>query len=269
MSYSSIEASVQDGSPVELYQFEQGVSTWRFSSSQDQVVFNNVVFSPYPIQRDRVKQSQDVFKNTMKLRFPRGSEFASQFIGFSPDEITTVTIFRGHATDTLGEFEVYWKGRIMGASVSDQTVDLECEPIFTSLRRPGLRAKYEYTCRHTLYGRGCEVAKELYRLDGAIISASNGTDIQVAGANAQPDGYYVGGLLISPDSIGRFIVGQSGDILTINRPLASLIVAATVSIFPGCDHLLATCGGKFNNSEKFGGFPWVPTRNPFNGNSIV
>ena len=39
--------------------------------------------------------------------------------------------------------------------------------------------------------------------------------------------------------------------------------------FAGCDRTFATCQSKFGNSLNFGGFPWIPVKNPFAGDSIV
>ena len=56
---------------------------------------------------------------------------------------------------------------------------------------------------------------------------------------------------------------QYGSGLTLIYP-APLTPGETVSLYPGCDHTLQTCHGRFNNAENFGGFPWIPRRNPFN-----
>jgi hypothetical protein len=36
-----------------------------------------------------------------------------------------------------------------------------------------------------------------------------------------------------------------------------------VSYYPGCDRTRLTCSLKFGNIANFGGFPWVPQKNPF------
>jgi hypothetical protein len=40
-------------------------------------------------------------------------------------------------------------------------------------------------------------------------------------------------------------------------------------MYAGCDHLLATCRDRFSNVANFGGFPWIPQKNPFSGDAIV
>ena len=85
----------------------------------------------------------------------------------------------------------------------------------------------------------------------------------------QPDGYYTGGMIVAPDGSARFITAHSGDTVTMARPLASLAGGQTVAIYPGCDHLKETCKNKFNNLDNFGGFPWIPAKNPYSGSSIA
>lgn len=268
MTYSSYEESLDLGTPIELYEFTQGLKRWTFVSAADPVMFDSREYSPVPIKRNRIKQTMDTFQDDLKLDFPRGDEFAGQFLGFAPEIITTVTIRRGHYGDPDSEFIVYWKGRVMGGKASGNTISIECESVFTSIKRPGLRARYEYTCRHTLYSRGCGVNIEAYKHEGNV-NAVDGNDVFVDGATAYGDGYFTGGMLKSGDGTLRFITAHTGDALTLSRPIPGAIGETLVSIYPGCDHLKSTCINKFNNLDNFGGFPYIPGRNPFDGNSIV
>jgi uncharacterized phage protein (TIGR02218 family) len=270
VTYQTYETSTQRATPVELYEFTQGLQTWRRASGADEVPRLGLIYTPSSIQRDKVKQSTDIFKNGMKLTFSRDDSFASQFLGFAPEETTTVTILRGHYDDPDGEFVVYWKGRILSAKATESRIELECEPVYTSIRRPGLRAKFEFNCRHVLYGRGCGVNREAYRHDGTVIGVSGGLTVSVSGVSGVfPDGWFTGGIIFGPDGSSRFIVGHVGAEVTMSRPMSSVIGALEVRLYPGCDHLRGTCNTKFNNLDNFGGFPWIPSRNPFDGSSIA
>lgn len=268
MSYSDYENSRESGTPIELYEFVQGIQRWNYISGADLIVFGGQAYTPMPTQRDRIKQNSDIFKNGMKLSFPRDDPFASQFLGFAPEEITTVTIRRGHAGDPAEEFIVYWKGRILSASVSGNQIDLNCESIFTSISRPGLRARFEYSCRHTLYAKGCNVNREAFKVTGAVLSIDGSIRVSVGAAGTKPDGYFTGGILLAPDGSSRFITDHVGDLVTLTRPVVSLSGGQVVDLYPGCDHLRGTCLNKYNNLPNFGGFPFIPGRNPFDGSSL-
>ena len=56
--------------------------------------------------------------------------------------------------------------------------------------------------------------------------------------------------------------------LTLSRAVPGLLTGAAITLYPGCDHTRATCAAKFANLDNFGGFPWIPTRNPFDGGSL-
>lgn len=269
MTYNAYEESTQLGTPVELYEFVQGPQQWYYTSCSSPISRLGISYTPMSVSRDRVKVSGDIFKDGVKLSFNRGDAFANQFLAFAPEDVTTVTILRGHYGDPDEQYIVYWKGRVVGAKVSGNQIDVECESVFTSIKRPGLRARFEYGCRHTLYLSGCGVDKEAYRFNGQATAITGGLNVAVAGASLQPDGYYAGGMLVTVAGVPRFITGHVGGVVTLARPLADLAVGDTVALYPGCDHLKETCKNKFNNLDNFGGFPFIPGRNPFDGSSIV
>jgi len=191
VSYLSVENSVNQGAPIELYEFIRGTSSWRYASCADAVTYNARTYEPLPIIRDRIKQGTDAFKNDIKLTFPRDNEFAAQYITFAPDDVTTVNIYRGHAVDN--NFITYWKGRIIGVEISGNEVTIDCESVFTSIKRPGLRAVFEYTCRHALYGISCRAAPSSFEVSGTISNISgNGLVITSTAAGAFPSGYFTG-----------------------------------------------------------------------------
>jgi uncharacterized phage protein (TIGR02218 family) len=41
-----------------------------------------------------------------------------------------------------------------------------------------------------------------------------------------------------------------------------------LSLYPGCDHSMATCISKFNNLVNYGGFPYMTQKNPWSNVSI-
>jgi hypothetical protein len=43
----------------------------------------------------------------------------------------------------------------------------------------------------------------------------------------------------------------------------------TVNLYPGCNKSMDHCINRFDNILNYGGFPWIPGKNPFGGTSIV
>lgn len=268
MSYSSSELSVDNGQPVELFKFSQGAQNWYYTSGPDNVVYLAAEYIQSQISRSSISQSSDITKSTLTLEFPRDHEFASQFLGYTPDLITTITIFRSHATDTSVEWVAYWKGRVISSKASGSIIELECEPVFTSMRRIGLRARYQKTCRHTLYSISCGVNIAAFKTT-TTVQSSTGWAIVNTASGLQPDGYYTGGLVQLASGALRFIVKHVGSTLHLSRPFIEDISGATIDIYPGCDHLKSTCNAKFANGDNFGGFPYAPNKNPFGSSAIT
>lgn len=65
----------------------------------------------------------------------------------------------------------------------------------------------------------------------------------------------------------RAIVAHDGATLTLATPLPPLALAdikqRRVTLFAGCDYTMPTCKGTFNNVARFGGYPYIPIKNPF------
>lgn len=272
MAFSTYETSADSGSPFELYEFVQGLKRWNYTSLPDKLTRLGQVYEPTAATREKVKQTVNVFKDGTSINFPRDSEFALQFLGSIPDLVTSITILRGHYGDPDGEFITYFKGKVAGAKANGNTITLDLESVFTSVRRPALRARFEYICRHSLYSQPCGVNREAYKHEGTIsssvIASQNKTVVSVTGASLRPNGYYTGGLFIASDGTARFVVGHTGDFLTLNRAVPGLNGGDPVTIYPGCDHSTATCQSKFNNLDNNGGFPYIPSLNPFGGTSV-
>jgi len=275
MTYQSIETSQELGQPVELYQFvKNGVTTHYTNYFQDLTIGSNV-FKTANIKRTNFEISSGMDNAGLSLTMPIDDDFSKELVGVSDDYVTTVTISRGHSTNPAGTYVVYWKGRIVTTEAMEMSVKIVCESVFTSLKRSGVRARFQKSCRHALYSSTCKVNPEAYG-QNATLTSVNGVTLTVPVAANQPDGWYVGGMLKASNGAFSFIVRHSGASLTISRQSGFIEdymnsnSTMPVVIYPGCDRNRGDTGcGKFNNLLNFGGFPWMPSRNPLGGKSIL
>lgn len=288
MTYSSIETSVAEGRPYFLYQFVEGDQVWRFTSRAAAWTSagsgeTEIEWEPAAIAHGDVVQTSEIERGRLELTWPLSHPFARRFLAPLGNTPVTLTIFRGHE-QVLSETVAHWKGRVVGAEVEGQRILLQAESIFSTLRRAGVRAKYQRLCRHALYGRGCGLDIALYWLTGTVTAISaNALSVTIPEAAGQPDGWYRGGVLRFGMQLG-FITGHAGTMLTLSRPMPELATTfatpeidqdtgeplpVLLDIAPGCDLRAATCAAKFGNLLNFGGFPEIPGRNPLGGGSIV
>lgn len=270
-TYSDLESSAHGGRPVELFRFVHGGQVWTYSSGPE-IVYNGETYSAFPVGRDDMQQTKELGKSPLEVLLPRTCELSLLYLAGNPEHIITLTVFRLHVGASDGPV-VYWKGRIVSCDWPDPaTASLKCESVFTSLKRPGLRARYQRMCRHALYRTGCNVDKAAYAVPGTV-SAVNAarTVITIPEAAAHPNGYFLGGFLALADGTMRFISAHAGSSITLASP-APVLAGYTgndLLLYPGCGRNRETCSTKFNNILNFGGWPWIPSRNPFDGRSLV
>lgn len=286
MTYANLESSPAEGRPYYLYQFVEGEQLWRFTSrSSDWLSAGSggetIAWEAAAVAHGDVVQTSEIERGRLELTWPLSHPFARRFLAPMGNRPVTLTIFRGHE-QVLGETVAHWKGRVVGAEVEGVRILLTCESVFSTLRRAGVRAKYQRLCRHALYGRGCGLDIAFHWQTGTVTAAS-GNVLIIPEAAGHPDGWFRGGVLRFGAELG-FITGHAGASMTLSRPMPELAAALAApeldpvtraplpvlaDIAPGCDLRAATCAAKFANLANFGGFPEIPGRNPFGGSSIV
>ena len=284
MTFDAYELSARQGRPVELLEFTDGTDTWRYAVRDQDYTWNGQTWTAETIQRGRIQQSGKLDQERLELRFPSGNTMARRFLDGLGEAVTSVTVRRGHDGDPAAEFVVAWKGRVLGAAISGDVITLTCESIFTAMRRHGLRRRWQRTCSHALYGRGCNLNQADFAEGPFAVGAVSQTAVTVPGAAAQPDGYYSGGL-IDAEGASRFILRHTGGQLVLSRAHDAMAAAVAqagyglnygnyyggvpATLYPGCDRTLQTCEQRFANNANFGGWPWIPKKNPMGGSSIV
>ncbi|PHR58714.1 MAG: hypothetical protein COA47_09925 [Robiginitomaculum sp.] len=270
MSFDIVERSLNDGTPVELYTFTRSAQVFRYTSADEDVLYQGATFTAVPLSRPSFEQSQDPGRKPISLKASSGLGFVQQYIASPPTDSISLIIRRFHTEDNTTEAVISWMGRVTNVKFESNQVEIQCEPIFTSMKRPGLRRLYQTTCPHLLYGPECKFSKPTFQLDAAV-NITGGTTLTAASIGGEADGFYTGGM-VEWTNAGvidkRFILTHTGSGITINLPFEGMVNGDSVRIFPGCDHVLSTCVDKFSNEVNYGGFPFIPTKNPFSGTPI-
>jgi uncharacterized phage protein (TIGR02218 family) len=149
--------------------------------------------------------------------------------------------------------------------------ELSLAPGVMAMRATGLRRMYQRNCPHVTFGPACGLDAELFKAAGVVL-ANSGLTVQAAVFGLQAPPWYRGGFIrwTTADGITehRFITGHSGDTVTLMTPATRLAVDDAFDAFPGDDHTIGTCAGKFNNAPNYGGLPYFATRNPFDGDPL-
>lgn len=269
MSYDAREHSTQDGRPVDLYTFARDGATWRYTSGDRDVVLLGNTYAARALRRTEIESTNEKARMGIRITAPRTLEVVDLFRVAPPTQAVTLVLQQLHVGDD--EAATLWTGRILAVSFQGLQAEIAAEPIYTSISRIGLRRLYQRACPHVLYGPACRVSRAAYRAIGTVGSVS-GQAVIVSAAAAYPAQHFAGGYLEFAAAPGvterRFILEHSGGAITLSSGASDLAAGAAVSLYPGCNHTIAACGSKFSNTANYGGFPYMPTKNPFGGDPI-
>jgi len=271
LTYATTEPSAYDGEPYFLYTFTKGSTINRFTSHNQDIEYSGNTYTASSIRHQAINQSGELERVSMEVVFPKSSSFASTFFTPNYSDVQTLTILRFHHGVDSG-FEVMWKGRVISYEARGDEVILTCESIQTTMRNAGLRGKFHRSCRHALYDNSCGLNINDFYIDATVSSVEGFVvTVTVGSSDDQEAGYFKGGVF-EQDGEFSFIrkheIDTNGDhVLTLQYLIEGLGTSESVRIAPGCDLSKTTCVNKFDNVVNFGGFPYIPNKNPFTGNA--
>jgi uncharacterized phage protein (TIGR02218 family) len=266
MTYDAREQSLQDGAPVELYEFTRGSLIYRYTSADADYTLTANTYAAEPLQRGKIETSAERARNSLTVECRREFAIADLFRIAPPTDVIGLVVKRQHRADA--DVAVIWTGRVLNCEFTGAQARLNCEPVTSSMKRPGLRRLYQRGCPHVLYGPGCNLNRASVSTV-TTVTAISGLVLSVAALGAYP---FAGGFVEWEVEAGvierRFVSGFSGLDLTLTQAFQGITVGATVTVSPGCDHTMATCDGTYSNVDNFGGFPFIPSKNPFDGTPV-
>lgn len=267
MTYEARETGVQTAEPVELYEFAHGANVYRYTSSVVDVEFGGETYAAVTMNRNSIDATSEIARSALTLTCARTLPLLEIFNPVPPSDVITLLVRRFHRGDA--EAIIIWMGRILGTGLSGLQATIRCESVFSSLKRPGLRRMYQRQCDRVLYA--CGVDREDFRHASTLVSAA-GLSLTLSSMGAFADAYFAGGYIEWTRPSGfverRAIREQTGAVVLINYQASGLVPGQAVDIFPGCDHTIATCDAKFGNSLAYGGFLYIPRKNPFDGTPV-
>lgn len=260
-------------SRVEIYTVTYDFNRWYYTSADDPHVENVVTWRPVPIRRSGVELQSNPEAGEFEIEVPLDLEFLELFRVSPPSGMVTL-LCQSFDSATPGQKSVVFKGSIINVTWGLESATVLCESSSQAIRRMGLRRNYQYGCPHMLYGGECRVNRNDFLTTG---SASNvtGTSVDLIAAAGKPDDWFAGGYIeythselqtVERISVGSS-VGASGTLNLFSYPVG-LIGGAEVRAYAGCNRTIQECTDKFNNTENYGGMPFIPSKNPFGSDPL-
>jgi uncharacterized phage protein (TIGR02218 family) len=267
MSFDSFETSAASGAPIEVFKFVTASETYRYTNHTENITVNGELYFPAAVVREDIKtgtQLDDTHEINLNMAYDLPLIQNNAYTKSSPSIL--VTVRRVHlgsnlATDSI----VLWVGRVSGFSVTDKLAKVKIASYFSTALRgniPGVH--YQNNCNHVLYDGRCKVLQGGFQTFSAITVIS-GNDITVTN-DGVADGLLVAGIVtLQRTGESRMVINNLSNVITLASSFPEAVLGDSVIMIQGCDHSFATCGTKFSNTLNYGGHPYIPGLNPFQG----
>ena len=264
MSFVAQETSVEAGQPIELYDFRLGTDAYLWTSNPVAVTYNSLTYEPMEVEREALQFSSDTRAEALKISVPASTPLVRRYINSVPGQRATMTIVRVHRNDGANQLVQMFKGvaQTVGFTLNGLKAEIAVVPITAELANSIPRFAFSGVCNHVLYDGACTIAQSLFRYQDVVTGVA-GDSITVQGLSVKGSGWATGGYIALSSGEFRQILDHTGDTIRVLLPFPTTPLGQTVEVFAGCDHSINTCSSKFNNVPNFGGFAWVPLRNPF------
>jgi len=270
MSFATYETSVERGQPVELYIFRYGAASeqyYAYTDGEVEIQVGAITYTPIPIKRGPITITGTLDKAALTINMPGSGDVPELFRVYAPSSVVTVEIRQGHVNDADKDFRLIWSGRVLNCRWTNREAALTCEPITTSLKRPGLRRNYQYGCPHVLYDpRTCRANKAAATV-AATVQVINGTLVTLSVTGAYE---HEGGMVEWTQPNGRqevrTIIKVVGGSYLLSGVPTGMSAGMTVNLVRGCDHSMTGCASH-SNILNYGGMPWIPLKNPMSNSS--
>jgi hypothetical protein len=246
--------------PVQLFRFSEDETIWTVTSANKAQMYNGENYTHVNIGRNRIKSSSDSNSKTVEVSVDFDNPMGKRWLTTVLDTNVSLVIYRIDS----GIVTIESQGKLSGTKTEDNKIIL----VFDSSTFDARGAVVQKTCSHVHYGRGCFKNKADVAVAGTVLTVSDSV-VTVDTASSKPEGYFNAGMIADSSGVLRFITSHVGTVLTLSRALSSLTVCMSVNLYPGCPRTTTACKDIFDNLPNHGGYPWIPSIDPYDGTPIA
>jgi hypothetical protein len=249
---------------VELYAFVSSTAQFYLTPHEFDVDLGGTLYKSLPLERNELVMGAEAAKAALDLKLPPTCDLVRHLLANSLTGDTVSLTLRIGRRDISGDHwwlsGTRWMGRVLGVEIADDLARIRCESAQVSLKRIGLRRLYSRKCSHVLYSTACGATPVSA---SALVTNGDGRNVYFeAGVPGSVSGGLAGGWLQTPEGARHMIVNDDGSGVELLYSV-SIPVGTEVLLTVGCDHSTATCESRFGNLDNYGGFPAIPSKNPF------
>lgn len=268
------------GTPVEIYAFNRGSQAWYFTTSKVKYIQPlGPTYVPDYIKRGSIRSTGDKGRQTIDVTVKASHALVQPYGDGSTQFPTYLTVMRCDTDDDV--YRTIWMGRVIQTEFGGEEAKLRCEPVSTTLKRVGLRRPFQVLCPYALYDpltcKAVEVniAATVTVITGRFLTVSlpwQGQSSYLAGGKF----YGVGGAIYDILEHQNFAGPEIGGVhpatgfhqILLSTFPRNLVLNSVYNVVRGCAHNISACK-EFANLDNYGGFPYMPYRNPFGPDPIL
>lgn len=267
MSFEVYEESIESGQPIELLELRMDSDAFFYTNNQIAVTIDAREYLPLSFKRNRIQLSVEGQKTErLDVSIPGDNEFVLRFVNMAPGSRPTLFLKRYHRQDVDAAVIVEYRGVIQTVNFSENgdIATLQVAALTSAKSRNMPRLTYQGLCGLMLYDEFCQISETDPRFEKFLsCTAVSGQNVTMTGASAFGSDFFVSGF-IQFGTDYRMITEQSGDVLRLLLPFGLNPAGEILRCLAGCKHRFqADCDNKFDNIVNYGGFPFVPSKNPF------
>lgn len=268
MVYVLYEQSIDRGSPVECYKFQSPAKTYLYTTADHAVTLNNETYQPFVGVRGSLRlDSTNESELNLKIRIDSKTDvIMDHAFKPAPPASLRVSVYRAHlGTNLATDWILIWEGTVSSISVSGFSADMLIPGAFSrAVQSECPNIYYQNSCNHVLYDEKCKVLKTPFVQETTITQVGSEA-ITVANSSFSQNFLSAGMVYVKRTKEYRGIIENLLGNIGITYPFSDIQVGDEVTLTAGCDHSFEACKTKFKNTKNYGGFPAVPSDNPFVG----
>lgn len=296
--FNPFEKSRRKGRPVSLILFVYGDAPgayFAYTTAEQAITHASltdpetgdpilVEYEPIAVTRGNINASGSLDKTALQLRFQRDIQLVELFRVYPPSQVVTMTVREGHVNDPDEEYLVCFAGKVLSVGREGNEAVVACEPVTSSMRRPGPLRNYQRGCNLALYIQGpglCNADKDAVTSVTTVDTVGTTSLALADGWNGAIDtSKFRKGLVQWTTPAGnteiREILSIANDgSLLISGLIRGLSVGQEIKVSPGCNHQQDDClnihkesgSGGQPNIHNYGGCDWIPLKNPIGFNN--
>ena len=267
MSYDTFEQSVHDAAPVEVYKFIGSFTTYRYTSYHEEITVNGETYTPIPLKRGGIKiGTQQDSSLTLEITLPFDTQLVFDYAFSETPPTLRVEVRRVHIGSSLDtDWKMLWTGRVAALKVKGRECTLTVPAVFDNVLRGEVPNVYfQQVCNHTLYDARCAVSRAAHTTLATVVGVST-LSIEVDDDGVADNALAAGEIINQRNGERRLVMSNLANVVEINFPFVDIVAGDEVQLAKGCDLAHATCVNVFANGDRFGGHPYMPADNPFEG----